>query len=61
MNEKQNRLTDVKNKRDYHRGEERWEGQIRGMGIRDIHYMHKIGKQQGHLYSTEVRTINIIL
>ena len=50
MNEKQNRnrLTDIKNKRDYQRGEERWEGQIRGLGLRDIHYMHKIDKQQGH-------------
>ena len=33
---------------DYQRGEERWEGQIRGLGLRDIHYMHKIDKQQGH-------------
>ena len=50
MNEKQNRnrLTDIKNKRDYQRGEEKWEGQIRGMGLRYIHYMHKIDKQQGH-------------
>ena len=51
MSEKQNRnrLTDVKSKHVYQRGEERWEGQIRGVGLRDIHYMYKIEKPQGHV------------
>ena len=34
---------------DYQRGEDRWEGQIRGVGLRDIHYMYKIENPQGHV------------